>query len=292
MKSMMGHALVPLADQSDLARYLGEINHFPMLSLEDEFQLAVRYYEQQDLKAAHRLVSSYLRYVVKIAKEYSDYGFRLMDLVQEGSLGLMQAVKKFNPYKGFRLSTYAMWWIRAAIQEYILRSWSLVKIGTTAVQRKLFFSLRRNKMAIERLDYDEATTLGEKLGAKPQEILDMDVRLVNRDDSLNRCGLDDGEEIQNLIPDGRINQESYLLASESKQLYKKAAGQALQVLNERERTIINWRILSDAPLTLEEIGHKLSISRERVRQLEKRALEKMRLALCPTAGLLRGLSTE
>ncbi|MBF0428572.1 MAG: RNA polymerase sigma factor RpoH [Magnetococcales bacterium] len=278
---MTGHALVPVADQGDLVRYLSEINRFPLLSPEEEFQLAVSFYEHQDIHAAHRLVSSYLRYVVKIAKEYVDYGLRLMDLIQEGSLGLMQAVKKFNPYKGFRLATYAMWWIRAAIQEFILRSWSLVKIGTTAVQRKLFFSLRRNKSSIERLDQDEAATLGRKLGAKTQEILEMDGRLANRDDSLNRCTMDDGEEIQNLIPDVRANQEVLLLANENTTLNKKNATQALQTLNERERAIITWRILSDTPLTLEEIGRKLGVSRERIRQLEQRALAKMRQALCP-----------
>ncbi|MBF0127655.1 MAG: RNA polymerase factor sigma-32 [Magnetococcales bacterium] len=281
MKPFTSHALVPLTDQSDLVRYLAEIHQFPMLTPEEEFQLAVRYHEHQDLTAAHKLVSSYLRYVVKIAREYMDYGFRLMDLVQEGSLGLMQAVKKFNPYKGFRLSTYAMWWIRAAIQEYILRSWSLVKIGTTAVQRKLFFSLRRNKITLERLDQAEATILGQKLGAKTQEILEMDGRLASRDDSLNRCANEDGEELQNLIPDANGNQELHLLATEATHLHRKAAVKALGALNDRERTIITWRILSDTPLTLEEIGHRLGVSRERIRQLEKRAIEKMRLALSP-----------
>ncbi|MBF0628415.1 MAG: RNA polymerase factor sigma-32 [Magnetococcales bacterium] len=277
----MAYALVPVADQGDLVRYLGEINQFPILTPEEEFQLAVRYYEHADLQAAHRLVSSYLRYVVKIAKEYANYGLRLMDLVQEGSLGLMQAVKKFNPYKGFRLATYAIWWIRASIQEFILRSWSLVKIGTTAMQRKLFFSLRRHKSSIERLDRDEAMLLGQKLGAKTQEILDMDGRLVNRDDSLNRCVLEDGEELQNLIPDKRNNQEVALLATETANLNRRAAIDALRVLNDRERAIIAWRILDDTPLTLEEIGRKLGVSRERIRQLEQRALAKMRQALLP-----------
>ncbi|MBF0212089.1 MAG: RNA polymerase factor sigma-32 [Magnetococcales bacterium] len=281
MKPTTGNALIPVSDQGDLVRYLGEINQFPLLTPEEEFQLAVRYHEHGDLHAAHRLVSSYLRYVVKIAREYTDYGMRLMDLVQEGSLGLMQAVKKFNPYKGFRLSTYAIWWIRASIQEFILRSWSLVKIGTTAMQRKLFFSLRRNKSSIERLDRDEASLLGQKLGAKTQEILEMDVRLSSRDDSLNRCALEDGEELQNLIPDKQSNQEVSLLAAEAATINRRAAIQALQVLNERERAIISWRILDDQPLTLEEIGRKIGVSRERVRQLEQRALTKMRQALLP-----------
>ncbi|MBF0613891.1 MAG: sigma-70 family RNA polymerase sigma factor [Magnetococcales bacterium] len=282
----MAHALVPARDQGELARYLGEINQFPVLTQEEEFQLAVRYYEHGDIQAAHKLVSAYLRYVVKIAREYTDYGLRIMDLVQEGSLGLMQAVKKFNPYKGFRLATYAIWWIRASIQEFILRSWSLVKIGTTATQRKLFFSLRRNKSSIERLDHAEAVLLGQKLGAKPQEILDMDGRLANRDNSLNRTLQEDGEELQNLIPDKRQNQELTLLATEAAQLNRRAATQALRVLNERERMIIHWRILSDPTLTLEEIGHKLGVSRERVRQLEQRALIKMRQAIQPHPALI------
>ncbi|MBF0164115.1 MAG: RNA polymerase factor sigma-32 [Magnetococcales bacterium] len=281
MKPTTTSALVPVADQGDLARYLGEINQFPLLTQEEEFALAVRFHDHADLEAAHLLVSSYLRYVVKIAREYVDYGFRLMDLVQEGSLGLMQAVKKFNPYKGFRLATYAMWWIRASIQEFILRSWSLVKIGTTAMQRKLFFSLRRNKRSIDRLDHEEARLLGEKLGARTREILEMDGRLANRDDSLNRQTLEDGEELQNLIPDARANQEVLLLAAESANLNRRAAVTALRALNDRERAIITWRILDDTPLTLEEIGRKLGVSRERVRQLEQRALVKMRQAILP-----------
>ncbi|MBF0341177.1 MAG: RNA polymerase sigma factor RpoH [Magnetococcales bacterium] len=281
MKPTAGTALILFADQGDLRRYLSEINQFPLLTPEEEFDLAVSYYEHGDLKAAHRLVSSYLRYVVKIAREYADYGLRIMDLVQEGSLGLMQAVKKFNPYKGFRLATYAIWWIRASIQEFILRSWSLVKIGTTAMQRKLFFTLRRNKSSIERLDRDEARLLGLKLGAKTQEILEMDSRLANRDDSLNRCVMEDGEELQNLIPDARNNQEVTLLAAETATLNRQTASHALRVLNDRERAIIAWRILNDTPLTLEEIGRKLGISRERVRQLEQRALTKMRQAILP-----------
>ncbi|WP_420906591.1 RNA polymerase factor sigma-32 [Candidatus Magnetaquiglobus chichijimensis] len=274
-------SLVPVADQGDLVRYLGEINQFPLLTPEEEFALAARFHDHADLEAAHRLVSSYLRYVVKIAREYVDYGFRLMDLVQEGSLGLMQAVKKFNPYKGFRLATYAMWWIRASIQEFVLRSWSLVKIGTTAMQRKLFFSLRRNKRSIERLNHEEARLLGEKLGARTRDILEMDGRLANRDDSLNRQTLEDGEELQNLIPDARGNQEVMLLAAESANLNRRAAIEALRALNDRERAIITWRILDDSPLTLEEIGRKLGVSRERVRQLEQRALVKMRQAILP-----------
>ncbi|MEO5346088.1 MAG: RNA polymerase factor sigma-32 [Magnetococcus sp. YQC-9] len=281
MKPAATTALVPVDDQGDLVRYLGEINQFPLLTAEEEFDLAVRFHEHADLEAAHRLVSSYLRYVVKIAREYMDYGFRLMDLVQEGSLGLMQAVKKFDPYKGFRLATYAMWWIRASIQEFILRSWSLVKIGTTAMQRKLFFSLRRNKRTIERLDHEEARLLGQKLGARTREILEMDGRLANRDDSLNRLAHEDGEELQNLIPDARGNQEVVLLAAESANLNRRAAVEALRVLNDRERAIITWRILDEEPLTLEEIGRKLGVSRERVRQLEQRALVKMRQAILP-----------
>ncbi|MBF0192675.1 MAG: RNA polymerase factor sigma-32 [Magnetococcales bacterium] len=269
----------------ELARYMVEIHHFPVLSSQEEFQLAVLNYERHDLQAAHRLVSSYLRYVVKIAKQYAGYGMRLMDLVQEGSLGLMRAVSKFNPYMGFRLATYAIWWIRVAIQDFILHSWSLVKIGTTAMQRKLFFNLRRNKLSIEQMNYDEACILGQKLGAKTQEIINMDVRLTNRDNSLSCCNVNNGEEFQNLIPDIRNNQEAELLNSEARHLRRQVAAQAMRALNARERTIISWRILRDSPLTLKEISGKLGVSRERIRQLENRAMEKMRQTICSASSL-------
>ena len=272
-------ALIPQTEHGELSRYFKEISRFSFMTPEEEYQLAVRFYDHQDLEAAHRLVTSYLRYVVKIAREYQNYGLRMMDLVQEGSVGLMQAVKKFNPYKGFRLATYAMWWIRAAIQEFILRSWSLVKVGTTAAQRKLFFNLRKNKRSIERLDEVEARTLGEKLGLATKDVVEMDGRMSGPDDSLNRMAFDSGEELQDRLKDSRPNQEVSLLASEKKGIQKKAVGVAMRALNQREKEIVGWRILSDKPLTLEAIGQKLSVSRERVRQLEKQAFKKMKKAL-------------
>lgn len=276
MKSQM---LIPLSDHSELNRYLKEIEQFPFLTPEEEFQFAVRFHENQDREAAHRLVRSYLRYVVKIAREYQNYGLRMMDMVQEGSIGLMQAVKKFNPYKGFRLSTYAVWWIRAAIQEFVLRSWSLVRIGTTAAQRKLFFNLRKNKRSIEQLDEQEAHTLGKTLDVSTKDVMAMDVRMSGPDESLNRLAVDSGEEVQNLLTDPRPNQETHLMETEAGMLRRQTADVAMNALNERERTIIRWRILSETPLTLESIGQKLSVSRERVRQLEKQAIKKMRAAL-------------
>lgn len=277
---MSNHAtLVMVPDQGELSQYMRKINASPLLSQEEEYALAVRFYEEQDIDAAHLLVSSYLRYVVKIAKEYNNYGMRMMDLIQEGSIGLMQAVKKFNPYKGFRLSTYAIWWIRSAIQEFILRSWSLVKIGTTTAQRKLFFKLRQSKEHIEFLDEQEAEKIGATLGVTTREVLEMDGRMSGRDDSLNRPAIEDGDEIQDMLPDQRANQEVLLLASEQDRLEQEGLAKALAGLNEREKSIVTRRLLTDSPMTLEAIGEQLGISRERVRQLEKKALEKMRKSL-------------
>ncbi|MBF0444573.1 MAG: RNA polymerase sigma factor RpoH [Magnetococcales bacterium] len=276
---MSNSALVSIADYGELSQYVERINASPILTQEEEFELAVKFREHQDIDAAHRLVSSYLRYVVKIAKEYQNYGMRIMDLIQEGSIGLMQAVKKFDPYKGFRLSTYAMWWIRSAIQEFVLRSWSLVKIGTTTAQRKLFFKLRQSKKQIDRLEDVEAKEIGLKLGVTTQEVLEMDGRMSGRDDSLNRPAIEDGDEIQDMLVDNRANQEMVMLATEQNQIKKDSVAKALACLNAREKSIINWRLLAEPPLTLETIGEKLGISRERVRQLEKKSLERMKKTL-------------
>ena len=276
---MSSNALVSVADYSELSQYIEKINTAPLLTQEEEFELSVQYREHDDIDAAHRLVSSYLRYVVKIAKEYQNYGMRIMDLIQEGSIGLMQAVKKFDPYKGFRLSTYAMWWIRSAIQEFILRSWSLVKIGTTTSQRKLFFKLRQNKQNIEQLDDIEAKQIGEKLGVSTRDVLEMDGRMSGRDDSLNRPAIEDGDEIQDMLPDLRANQEMVMLESEQERLKRESVARALESLSEREKSIVTWRLLSEPPMTLEVIGERLNISRERVRQLEKKALERMKKTL-------------
>lgn len=280
----MNRSLVAIPDQSELQRYQEEVNRYPLLSAEEELDLAERYQSNGDLQAAHRLVTSHLRYVVKIAREYGGYGLRMMDLVQEGSVGLMQAVKRFDPAKGFRLSTYAVWWIRAAIQEFVLRSWSMVKVATTTAQRKLFFSLRKAKKTIEYLDEAQAGDLGRKLGVDTRTVLEMDQRLARRDDSLNRPAFAEGEELQDRLADPRHNQEHQLLAREARQQRQAASQTALGILNERERLIVTERIMSDAPTTLESLGERLGISRERVRQLEKRALEKMRAAVALPAG--------
>ncbi|MBF0370706.1 MAG: RNA polymerase sigma factor RpoH [Magnetococcales bacterium] len=278
---MSQNALIPYTGNQELSHYIAQLDQVPLLAPEEEYDLAVRYREEGDLDAAHQLVVSYLRYVAKIAREYQHYGLRMMDLVQEGSIGLMQAVKKFNPYKGFRLSTYAVWWIKAAIQEFILRSWSLVKIGTTTAQRKLFFNLRKSKKTLERLDEEKAQVIGEELGVSTRSVLEMDGRLSGPDDSLNRASHESGEEVQNLLADPRTDQETRLLESEEKQLRQEAIATALETLNERERQIIQWRIMTEKKITLEEISKRLKISRERVRQLESKALIKLRRILIP-----------
>ena len=288
---MSQYALAPVANNGDLIQYMKEINRFPFLSAVEEFQLAARYYHDQDREAAHRLVTSYLRYVVKIAREYDHYGLRIMDLIQEGSLGLMQAVKKFNPYKGVRLATYGVWWIRASIQEFILRSWSLVKIGTTTAQRKLFFNLRKNKQSIERLDHQQACEMGQKLGVSTREVLEMDGRLSGGDDSLNRPSETSGDEIQSLVPDTRANQEIQLLESERESLKRLALTTAMNALTARERFIIARRFLAEKRETLEEIAGQLAISRERVRQLEKQCLKRMKTAL-ENANLQSGILVQ
>ncbi|MBF0157610.1 MAG: RNA polymerase sigma factor RpoH [Magnetococcales bacterium] len=279
MESLVGHVLSPRTGDDDLSGFMARIDRFPILSAEEEFFLARRYREEGDLYAAHRLVASYLRYVVKIAREYRNYGLRMMDLVQEGSIGLMQAVKRFDPHKGFRLATYAVWWIRAAIQEFVMNSWSLVKIGTTAAQRRLFFNLRRSKESIDRLDAAQARELGERLGVDGRCVLEMDGRMAGRDESLNRPAVESGDEIQDLLADTRDDQETVLLANEEERLRQEAATRALAVLNGRERQIVEARFMVDDPETLESLGEKLGVSRERIRQLEKRAFEKMRGAL-------------
>nr|CRH06195.1 sigma H (sigma 32) factor of RNA polymerase; transcription of heat shock and stress proteins [Candidatus Magnetococcus massalia] len=274
---MSSSMLIPYKDEYQLSQYMAQVDRYPMLSAEEEFDLAVAFREEQDVDAAHKLVTSYLRYVVSIAKEYQGYyGLKLMDLVQEGSIGLMQAVKRFDPYKGFRLSTYAMWWIKASIQEFVLHSWSLVKIGTTAAQRKLFFSLRKNKARIDRLDATEAEEIGTRLGVSSEAVLEMDARMSGPDDSLNREAIEGGEELQNMLADQGPSQETLLLESESERLRRETISQALADLSEREREIVQARIMQSKPVTLEVLGARFGVSRERVRQLEKRALKKLK----------------
>jgi len=280
----MAAALPVLAGDSGLSRYLDEIRRFPMLEPQEEYILAKRWREHSDGDAAHRLVTSHLRLVAKIAMGYRGYGLPIGEVISEGNIGLMQAVKRFEPEKGFRLATYAMWWIRASIQEYILRSWSLVKMGTTANQKKLFFNLRKAKSQISALDDGDlkphqVDTIATKLGVSQQEVVEMNRRLGG-DASLNSPLREDGDgEWQDWLVDDSASQENILAESEESDNRRTALAQALTVLNERERRIFEARRLSDEPMTLEDLSAEFGISRERVRQIEVRAFEKVQQAV-------------
>jgi RNA polymerase sigma-32 factor len=262
--------------------YVTEINRFPILSAEEEFKLAVRLKRYDDIEAAEKLIVSNLRFVVKIAHEYRNYGLKLADLIQEGNIGLMHAVKKFDPYKGYRLISYAVWWIRAYMQNYIIKSWSLVKIGTTQAQRKLFFKLNQAKKKLTNLSQKnpEFAEIAESLGVKESEFEEMDLRLSNRDLSLDSYINEDGEStyVEYLTYDGE-NQEVALIKKEEMDLVKRNIAGALANLNEKENYIIINRIMTDNPKTLQEIGNQYNITRERARQIEKQALKKLRLAI-------------
>ncbi len=276
---------IPSAE-SGLTRYLEEIRRFPMLEPQDEYILAKRWREHADREAAHKLVTSHLRLVAKIAMGYRGYGLPISEVISEGNVGLMQAVKRFEPEKGFRLATYAMWWIKAAIQEYILRSWSLVKMGTTANQKKLFFNLRKAKSKISALEEgdlrpDQVKLIAKRLGVTEQDVVDMNRRLGG-DVSLNAPIRDDGDsgEWQDwLVDDVTTNQETRLAESEEVDNRKQALSEALSVLNDRERRIFEARRLADDPITLEELASEFGVSRERVRQIEVRAFEKVQRAV-------------
>ena len=269
-----------------LARYLDEIRRFPMLQPEQEYMLARQWREQGDREAAQQLITSHLRLVAKIAMGYRGYGLPIGEVISEGNVGLMQAVKRFEPEKGFRLATYAMWWIRASIQEYILRSWSLVKMGTTASQKKLFFNLRKAKSQISALEEgdlrpEQLKTIATRLGVNEQDVVDMNRRLGG-DASLNAPlrGDGDGEgEWQDWLVDDKDNQEFVLVEAEESQNRHKALRSALDVLNPRERRIFEARRLQDEPETLEVLSAEFDISRERVRQIEVRAFEKVQAAV-------------
>ena len=278
-------ALPILTAENGLTRYLEEIRRFPMLEPQDEFILAKRWREHGDRDAAHKLVTSHLRLVAKIAMGYRGYGLPISEVISEGNVGLMQAVKRFEPDKGFRLATYAMWWIKAAIQEYILRSWSLVKMGTTANQKKLFFNLRKAKSKISALEEgdmrpDQVKLIAKRLGVTEQDVVDMNRRLGG-DVSLNAPIRDDGDsgEWQDWLVDEVSDQEERLVADEESDNRKKALGEALTVLNDRERRIFETRRLSEDPITLAELAEEFSVSRERVRQIEVRAFEKVQNAV-------------
>lgn len=252
----------------------------PILTAEEEFDLASRFRQHNDLEAAHKLVHAYLRLVLKIAREYGNYQLHLPDLVQEGTVGLMHAVKKFDPSLGNRLASYAVWWIRAAIHEFILNSWRMVKIATTQLKRQLFFKLRQAKDSPLPLNWDEAEELARKFGTDAATILEVDGRMSGADASLNQTILDDdGGEIINLIPDQRPDQEQTVLAHEQDQRIRTLIRQGMSHLNPREQRIITHRFLTEKQQTLDALAGSLSISRERVRQIEKRALEKLRAFL-------------
>jgi RNA polymerase sigma-32 factor len=271
--------------ESNLSRYLQEIRKFPMLAPEEEYMLAKRWQEHEDAQAAHKLVTSHLRLVAKIAMGYRGYGLPLSELISEGNVGMMQAVKRFDPDRGFRLATYAMWWIRAAIQEYILHSWSLVKMGTTAAQKKLFFNLRKLKgqmQAIEEGDLspEAVKSIAEKLDVPEQDVVNMNRRLASPDHSLNAPLRADSEgEWQDWLVDETANQEISLAENEELGKRRKLLVQAMKGLNDRERDILMERRLRDNPTTLEDLSQKYGISRERVRQIEVRAFEKLQKAI-------------
>jgi len=280
---MASAALPMLSTEGGLARYLDEIKRFPMLEPQQEYMLAKRWREHGDREAAHQLVTSHLRLVAKIAMGYRGYGLPMSEVVSEGNVGLMQAVKRFEPERGFRLATYAMWWIKASIQEYILRSWSLVKMGTTANQKKLFFNLRRAKSRISALDEgdlrpDQVSQIATKLGVSEQDV-DMNRRLSG-DASLNAPLREQGEgEWQDWLVDDEDNQEHKLVENEEATNRHEALVDALSVLNPRERRIFEARRLAEEPMTLEDLSAEFGVSRERVRQIEVRAFEKVQNAV-------------
>ncbi|KQT46612.1 RNA polymerase subunit sigma-70 [Methylobacterium sp. Leaf456] len=280
----MAGALPVLANEGGLSRYLDEIRKFPMLEPAEEFTLAKSWRDGGDRDAAHRLVTSHLRLVAKIAMGYRGYGLPISEVVSEGNVGLMQAVKRFDPDKGFRLATYAMWWIKAAIQEYILRSWSLVKMGTTANQKKLFFNLRKAKGRISALDEgdlrpDQVKSIATSLGVPEQDVVDMNRRLSG-DTSLNAPLREEGEgEWQDWLVDNSPSQETVLAREEEGRNRLSALRDALGVLNARERRIFEARRLADDPITLEDLSGEFGVSRERVRQIEVRAFEKVQEAV-------------
>lgn len=271
--------------EGGLSRYLDEIRRFPMLEPQEEYMLAKRYKEHEDPQAAERLVNSHLRLVAKIAMGYRGYGLPISEVVSEGNVGLMQAVKRFEPDKGFRLATYAMWWIKAAIQEYILRSWSLVKMGTTANQKRLFFNLRRLKGKIQALNEgdlkpEQVTQIATKLGVTEGDVVSMNRRLAG-DASLNAPirAEADGGEWQDWLVDESESQETLFARQEELDMRRKMLGDAMQVLNDRERRIFEARRLAEDPITLEELSGEFGVSRERVRQIEVRAFEKVQKAV-------------
>ena len=277
--------LQSLSNEGSLTHYLQQIKKFPMLSQKEEISLARKWIKKGDTDAAHKLVTSHLRLVARIAMGYKGYGLPITELISEGNIGLMQAVKKYDPEKGFRLSTYAMWWIRAAIQEYVLKSWSLVKIGTTAAQKKLFFNLKKIKNQLTSyndgsLKPDQVKEIAERLDVTEAEVSDMEGRMSGTDYSLNAVVSEDGvSEWQDWLVDEDADQEVKLAEREELSKRKSLLSKAINILNEREQNIISARKLSEVPKTLEELSKTYKISRERVRQIEEKAFAKLQLEM-------------
>ena len=274
--------------KNSLESYLTQINQFPLLTQEEEFKLATRYRKDNDVEAAQKLITSNLRFVVKVAFEYKSYEVKLLDLIQEGNIGLMMAVKKFDPYKGYRFISYAIWWIRAYIQNFIIKTWSLVKIGTTQAQKKLFYKIGKVRKALESdPDNDKKyDVLADDLDVAKEEIMEMEQRMSARDLSLD-APFDEDHELTplDLLQDGSVNQEEALIVEQEKKILETEVVDAMKRLNEKEAFIIKNRIMAESPLTLQEIGDHLRLSRERVRQIESEALKKLRKEMGPSISL-------
>ena len=272
--------------KNSLESYLTQINQFSLLTQGEEFQVAVRYRKYNDLEAAQTLITANLRFVVKVAFEYKSYGVKLLDLIQEGNIGLMMAVKKFNPYKGYRFISYAIWWIRAYIQNFIIKSWSLVKIGTTQAQKKLFYKIGKVRKAMESEGDSEKKyeLLAKNLDVAKSDIIEMEQRMSSRDLSLD-APFDDSHELTHLdlLQEGSLNQEEALVQEQEKKIREREVLNAMKRLNEKEVFVIKNRIMADSPLTLQEIGTHLKLSRERVRQIESEALKKLKKEISPSA---------
>jgi len=286
MSTKTGISNLPtLTSEGGLSLYLAQIKKFPILDAEEEYMLAKNWKERGNLKSAHKLVTSHLRLVAKIAMGYRGYGLPVNELISEGNIGLMQAVKKFDPEKGFRLATYAMWWIKAAIQEYVLRSWSLVKMGTTSAQKKLFFNLKKLKKQIAPnedgdLKNEQVKEISKRLGVKSEEVINMNRRMMGQEKSLNEpIKSDEKSEWQDWLPSEDLDQELFVSQKQELDEKKSLLYRSIKILNDREREIIEDRKLSNNPKTLEELSKKYKISRERIRQIETRAFEKLQKAM-------------
>ena len=286
---MKSNMIPSISNEGNLSSYMEQIKKFPLLEAKEEYMLAKAWKNQGDVKAAHKLVTSHLRLVAKIASGYRGYGLPLSDLISEGNIGMMHAVKRFEPEKGFRLATYAMWWIKASIQEYILRSWSLVKIGTTAAQKKLFFNLKKIKSKISAIEDgdltpDQVDKIATELSVPHKEVISMNRRISGSDYSLNSPVTDDSSgEWQDWLEDDTQNQEASFADTEEYLIKKNILSDSLEYLNERERDIISERQLSENPLTLEELSKRYGVSRERIRQIEAKAFEKLQTKMTEKA---------